>query len=199
MIGVAFALDGTLAVSPGLEEAASAALHEETAGRRVSRAADNARFRQIAAGMVPRYLQPLPGALRVLKELQSLSVPVVIYSKGQSTIEDSKAAALDFSGHLLVSEDVGFAPPEPGAFAAIARELALPAERIWYVSHDAKDVAAAEAVGMHGVHVTGQVDDVLETLREPYTRSLLGLRYIMRTALEWRAGHVVTPEDIEES
>jgi FMN phosphatase YigB (HAD superfamily) len=152
-----------------------------------------ARFRQLAAGVAAECAEPLPGVARVLVELDRLAVPKAILTNGLSSVERAKASALQFAGKVLVSEEIGARKPSPAAFAALAREFALPVECIWYVGADqGTDTRPAAAVGMHPIE---RVDAVLDAIREPYSRSALSLRYIMRTALEWRPGHFVAPDE----
>ena len=40
-------------------------------------------------------------------------------------------------------------------------------------------------------HAIERIEEVLAILSEPYTRSLLGLRYVLHNALAWRLGHFV--------
>jgi hypothetical protein len=75
----------------------------------------------------------------------------------------------------------------------------LPASCVWFVTETAGDAHDACDAGYQAVlvdsaqpaasmpeqrmHVIGGVSEVLELIREPYTRSVLNLRYIMRTVL----------------
>jgi HAD superfamily hydrolase (TIGR01509 family) len=165
------------------------------------------RFRQIAVQLVPSQTEPLPGARETLAQIASLGIPCAILTNGWSAIEQRKARYLGFAGPVLVSEDIGFCKPHRAAFAALAETLALPPDRIWYVGGDpAVDVAGAGKAGLQSVwlrsedavfpsglrepeHTIERIDDVLELLSEPYTRSLLGLRYVLHSSLEWRQGH----------
>jgi putative hydrolase of the HAD superfamily len=155
---------------------------------------------------------PLPGAARVLYELRQLAVPQAILANGLSSAERRKAQSLDFAGKVLVSEDTGAKKPDPRAFAALAKAMMLPAEAIWYVGSDLEvDINPAHELGFNVVwiapetegvqapfdsrfHRVRQIDEVLELIKEPYTRAMLGVRYIMRSALTWRPGHFVSGE-----
>ncbi len=163
-----------------------------------------ARYRHIARDAAAETSKPLPGAQRALRELQKLSIPLAILANGVRSAEQQKAASIGFTGRVIVSEDIGAQKPDLRAFSMLAREMALPAECIWYVGSDYdRDIAPARVAGFNAVwlrrtkataasgdsvHVIEKVDDVLELIKEPYTRSLLGLRHIMRTALDWRPG-----------
>jgi hypothetical protein len=70
----------------------------------------------------------------------------------------------------------------------------------------------AAAVGMHTIWINRDDEtfpcasappdatvttfvDVLEVLSGPYTRGLIALRQILRTAIAWRPGHFVSEDD----
>jgi HAD superfamily hydrolase (TIGR01509 family) len=172
-----------------------------------------ARYRQIAGQIAAEIVEPLPGAERTLRELQALSVPLAILANGLSSSERRKAQAVGFAGELVVSEDTGVKKPDPRAFAALVEALGFPAECIWYLGSDFElDIKPALAAGLnvvwlaqeqrdtiseleHTPHVIHQTDELLELIKEPYTRSMLGLRYIMHDALAWRPGHFVPGEE----
>ncbi len=166
------------------------------------------RFRQIAMQLVPGCIEPLPGARETLAHITALQIPCAILTNGWSSIEQRKARSLGFEGPVLVSEDTGRRKPERAAFESLSDALALPPERIWYAGSDPLEVAAAAQTGLHGVwlrtqrrdfpgeletpeHTIERIDEILDILREPYTRSLLGLRYVLHNALAWRQGHFV--------
>ena len=152
--------------------------------------------------------QHLPGMARLARELAALAVPRALFSHASQTEARRAAAEAGLGGAVIA----------PVRFPAICESLGLPADRIWIVSHDwdgtlqeacvygfrlvyvsAGTGPAAERALAARADVVPRVDDVLELIREPYTRSLLMLRDLMRTGLEWRAGHVITPEDVEDS
>lgn len=167
------------------------------------------RVRQIAAELAPGCTEPLPGARETLAQIASLRIPCAILTDGWSSIEQHKARSLGFEGPVLVSEDTGRRKPERAAFESLSVSLALPLDRIWYVGDDPRaDIAGAAEAGLHAVwfrppgaafpselkqpeHTIGRVDEVLAVLCEPYTRSLLGLRYVLHSSLTWREGHFV--------
>ncbi|MBV8584405.1 MAG: hypothetical protein JO241_10440 [Candidatus Eremiobacteraeota bacterium] len=192
-------MNGTLIDASDLEERASAALRDELAALeevKLSDAATGARFRQIASKLVSTCGVPRPGVVRALQELRSLGVPIAVLARGMGGVEQSKARVINYDGLLVVSDDVGDSSDE-ALFGAVRQALDLPVEAIWYATADAEEAAAASRFGFNVVPIAKTVDEVLDAIREPYTRSLLGLRYIMRTALEWRPGHVVNPQDLE--
>ena len=188
---------------PALNESITASVKEAT-GATGSAKALSARYRQIAGQTAREFTQPVPGAAEMLQVVQSLEVPTAILTNGLSTAEFAKARVLGFTGDVVVSENTGAKKPDIRAFGALLNTLRLPAERVWYLASDfEEDVRPARTAGMHGVWLNSNngpdtvrsFDEFLELIREPYTRSLLGLRYIMRTALEWRPGHCVPAEE----
>jgi hypothetical protein len=149
--------------------------------------------------------QDLPGVDRFARELAALAVPRALFSHASEAEARRAAADAGLGGAVLA----------PLHYPAICESLGLPAERIWIVSHDwERTLQAAVAPGFRVVYVSDgvgiaaqlaveagadvvpRVDVVLELIREPYTRSLLMLRHLMRSALEWRPGHVINPEDV---
>jgi FMN phosphatase YigB (HAD superfamily) len=197
--------DGGEALNGGIAQAFQAA----TGAAHSSPRALAARYRQIAREVAAEGVSPLPGAEPMLDELRRLAVPQAILANGLSSVEHRKAQSLDFAGKVLVSEDIGAKKPDPRAFIALANALMLPAEAIWYVGSNLEvDINPAYDLGFNVVWVAGetegpqppfdsrfhrvrQIDEVLELIKEPYTRAMLGLRYIMHNALGWRPGHFV--------
>ena len=168
-----------------------------------------ARYRHIAREVAAESVAPLPGVQPLLDELRRLAVPQAILANGLSGAESRKAQSLGFEGPVLVSEDIGAKKPDPRMFAALAEALMLPAEAIWYVGSNLDvDINPAYDLGFTVVwvapetehelqrfdsrfHRVHRIDEVLELIKEPYTRAMLGLRYIMRSALAWRPGHFI--------
>ena len=70
----------------------------------------------------------------------------------------------------------------------IVEALGVPAGRIYVIARDPARLYAAQALGMQTIAATS-LDEALEQLCEPYTRSALNLRYLFRTVLAWRPGH----------
>lgn len=164
----------------------------------------SARYRQIAGQTARELTRPVPGAAAMLQQLQSLAVPAAILTNGLSTAEQAKAHVLGFTGEVVVSEDTGVKTPDIRAFGALLDVLRLPAECVWYLSSDFEhDVRPSRTAGLHGVWLNPNggpgsarsFDEFLDLVKEPYTRSLLGLRYILHNALAWRPGHFVPGEE----
>jgi FMN phosphatase YigB (HAD superfamily) len=172
-----------------------------------------ARFRQVAASRAGRAVRVTPETRTFLERIASLRVPSAILCNGWSAIAQRKAASTGFGGPVLVSEDIGAAKPSAHAFEALVRTIALPPDRIWYVGSDPMtDVEGATGAGLRAIWLNrdglpppaglaaatrtiGSLDEILPELCEEYTRSLLGLRHVLRTALAWREGHFVPGVD----
>jgi FMN phosphatase YigB (HAD superfamily) len=158
-----------------------------------------AAFRQQAARLIRARMSAEAGARDLLAALADLALPVAVIGNGYSTTVHAACEELGFRGVVLPSEDVGARLPSPSAFAAITSALRLPADRIWFISKDRAELDAARSLGFETIFVAHDqsLTEALEPLREPYTQSLLALRYMMRTALEWRPGHVIVPQGAE--
>lgn len=190
--------------SGALVEAVSAFLGESPPFRVVV-----ARFRQIAALHAADAVRVAAETRVFLERIASLNVPSAILCNGWSTIAQRKAACTGFAAPVLVSEDIGAAKPSPRAFEALIAVLALPAESIWYVGNEpATDVDGATRAGLRAVWLNRDdspypsdlappactirsLDEILPEVCREYTRSLLGLRYVLHSALSWRQGHFV--------
>lgn len=168
-----------------------------------------ARFRQIAALHATDAVRVAPETRGFLERIASLRVPSAILCNGWSTIAQRKAACTGFAAPVLVSEDIGAAKPSQPAFEALVAALALPPEYIWYVGNDpANDIHGAMTAGLQAIWLNrdgstypshlappartiGSLDEILPEICREYTRSLLGLRYVLHSALSWREGHFV--------
>jgi FMN phosphatase YigB (HAD superfamily) len=166
------------------------------------------RFRQLAAMHAADAVQVAPQTRVFLERIASLNVPSAILCNGWSTIAQRKAACTGLTAPVLVSEDIGAAKPSPAAFEALIAALALPPESIWYVGNEPADIEGARRAGLQAVWLNRDdapypadlaapartirsLDEILPEVCQEYTRSLLGLRYVLHSALSWRAGHFV--------
>ncbi len=94
---------------------------------------------------------PLPGARDVVKGLREDGYRVGVVSNSDGTVAD----ALDTAGFgglfelIIDSGNVGVSKPDPAIFGVALDELAVPADRVWYVgdSHF-HDVGGARAAGL---------------------------------------------------
>jgi FMN phosphatase YigB (HAD superfamily) len=168
-----------------------------------------ARFRQLGEAIVSDLVAGAPKTGLVLEKVASLRVPSAVLCNGWGRIAQAKARAAGFGGAVLVSEDVGAAKPTAAAFDTLVSEFRLPRDRIWYVGTDPRrDVDPAAKAGLRTIWLNArgdtypvgllppartivELDELLPELCEEYTRSLLGLRYVLHTTLAWRAGHFV--------
>lgn len=199
------------------EQVASTGRLAETAirllGDTVPEAILVARFRQIADRRAPHRVTSLPDVRQTLERIASLGIPMAVLCNGWSRIARREAGCAGFTGPVLTSEDIGIEKPARGAFEKLVELLNVPAECIWYVGSDPlRDVDGALQAGMTTVWFNPRgsaypphlepptltirsLDDLLPPLCEQYTRSLLSLRHLLRTALEWRDGHYLPPTE----
>jgi HAD superfamily hydrolase (TIGR01509 family) len=193
--------DGAAGLNAAIADAVQAATKHR--GREVTLAA---RYRQIARQTAAEIARPMPDAKRVVDELRSVGVMQGILANGLRASTVGKATAIGFDGKIVASEDVGFKKPNPQAFGALIDALALPPQCIWYLASDFEtDIEPARAAGLNAVWLTDdkaasppairRIEEFLDVVQEPYTRSLLGLRYIMHNTLQWRPGHFVPGEE----
>jgi FMN phosphatase YigB (HAD superfamily) len=206
---VADELFGAGEAEPDAQPAALADAVATLLGERPPFAVVVARFRQIAALLAPDFVRVAPETRTTLERIASLRVPSAILCNGWSTIAQRKARCTGFEGPVLVSEDIGAAKPSREAFEALIATIALPSDRIWYVGSDPRtDVHPASAAGLRAIWLNADgspyplgleppartiscIDEILPELCEEYTRSLLGLRYVLHSTLAWREGHFV--------
>jgi FMN phosphatase YigB (HAD superfamily) len=168
-----------------------------------------ARFRQLAGLRAAEAVRVAPETRVFLERVASLRVPAAILCEGWSTIAQRKAALTGLDCPVLVSEDIGAAKPSAAAFATLVAAMGLPPEHVWYVGCDPRrDVGGAALAGLRAIWLNTQgaaypsdvpvpartitaLDELLPELCETYTRSLLGLRYVLHSTLAWRPGHFV--------
>lgn len=103
----------------------------------------------------------------LLPEVVDAGIRIGLLSNAPTTLARAyeKAPWTASFAALTWSADIGVAKPEPAAYAAAARALAVPAEDVVFVDDRSENIAGAHAVGMRGIHWTG-FDDVLPLLRE---------------------------------
>ncbi len=189
MLAVAFASDDTLVARPVSPDPVAQKFAIDFGG-------------DVERSLQAQLLRPAPGALRVVRELEALGVPLVVLSGESESDARRKASLVWFSGDVVTGPHDPNGTPMPAAFDALSSRIGLPPECIWYVSGRAEsDAIAASEAGMHGVYVgpaaraisepehgavrVSQLDDVLELIRGPYTRAVLDMRYLMRTVLRF--------------
>ncbi len=178
--------------------------HESVAARALERAPDAAaafqdlcgpsaplpellaHYRETVAALAPEFVRPQPGAARVLTELRRLAIPHAMVGAAPLEVARCRAEWIGFEGPVLAASD------------ELARTLSLPLERIYFVGADPlRDVEPAREAGMQTVwlgrgasyppglpapaFVIASIGELLDLLRGPYTRSLLGLRYVLNS------------------
>jgi FMN phosphatase YigB (HAD superfamily) len=180
---------------------------------RIERVTVEAMFRNAGKLCLGTCFTPFDDVAPTLRELASLKLPQALISSGWGGIEQRRAAAAGFDGPVLVGEELGVDAFSPVAFARLCEAVRLPADRIWFVGTDVqRHIAAARAAGLRTVwlnrdgrefpddlalpdHTICTFGDLLDVVREPYTRGLLALREVLRTALGWRSAYSVGASD----
>lgn len=128
-------------------------------------------------------LTPAVPARRVLHECEELRVPFAVLVRDADEAARAAAPPLAFTGAIVTALHDGAGAPAADAVTALAAHFDLPPACIWYVTGRTRgDAQAVSAAGAHGVYIE-RIEDALDALREPYTRSALNLRYIMRTVV----------------
>jgi FMN phosphatase YigB (HAD superfamily) len=217
-LGAPFAADEAIAAAGRLFASDRRTTPAEMAGAAarllddpVSEAVLIARFRQLADRLAPSRVTSPADVGTTLERIASLGIPTAVLCNGWARIARREAECAGYFGPVLVSEDIGVELPRPRAFEKLIEAIGLPPECIWFVGNDPlRDIAGAAACGLTTVWYNPQrsvyppdlapptltvasFDDLLPPVCEAYTRSLLSLRHVMRTALEWREGHYLPP------
>ena len=113
-----------------------------------------------------RSSQAATGALGLITWLRARGVKTGIVTSGPPT-QQIKIDALGVRSHIdaiVVSDEVGFAKPDPRIFRRALRRLDVDPREAWFVGdHPVNDVAGATAIGMRA--------------------------FWLRRALEWPTGH----------
>ena len=111
-------------------------------------AAGHARRRELA---IHRRL--LPGVLATLGELQASGFALALLCEAdcpasQVREELHRLAIGDCFGPITSSFDLGRTKPDPACFEAALAALQLPSQQVAFVGHEARELAAARALGM---------------------------------------------------
>jgi putative hydrolase of the HAD superfamily len=111
------------------------------------------RYRQICYGLVNDLVTPIDGARELMSELAQRQIPTAILTNGWSPLQYYKIArAIDFSGPILVSDELGILKPDAAAFGKLIDVLGVARDRIWFVGDNPKtDIAGAQGAGLRGV------------------------------------------------
>jgi hypothetical protein len=144
---------------------------------------------QTSPADVPELLRPSADALRTLRELDQLGIPLALFGDLPKPLLDSMAVVLWFSGQVVSVAD---------PLVALPLQFGLPPECIWFVTADGDEAqravdagftavhiasrasAAIEAPDRRGVYLLNTIEDLLDVIRAPYTRSALNLRLVIQ-------------------
>ena len=96
---------------------------------------------------------PLPGAVTLLRHLQTAGIPYGIATSGSRPAIDSSLAVLNVPANVVVIErgDVARAKPEPDLFLACQQRLGVAIEDCYVVGDAVWDLLAAQQARMLGV------------------------------------------------
>ena len=115
----------------------------------------------IAAGWNALLGDAIPGVAALL-ERASERWPLYLFSNTNRTHEAvwarRHAALLAPFARRFVSFELGLRKPEPGAFAAVARAIGVPAGRILFFDDLEANIEGARRAGLQAVHVRGTAD-----------------------------------------
>lgn len=203
--------DATFAAPRAAREAFSAAL-ESAPSVRLTGGALEGLMRSAAARVTVERFDPDPGVCEVLRALAELNVPRAALSLRWPGVDRIKAEAAGFDGEIVYAGDLEADESVLAPFVSLTRTLRLPSDQIYFVGTDPRlELHPAELAGMRTVRLCrdgapypedlkspdftiSTIDELLPILSGPYTRGLLALRDIMRSALGWREGHFVSKD-----
>lgn len=142
-------------------------------------------YREICYALVDELVEPLPGAVRLIAELDASGVRTGILTNGWSPLQQRKIARAigDFAGPILVSDQLGTAKPADAAFACLAQALETARADVWYVGDNPHvDVAGAHAAGMRAAWLDWEGHAYPEEIAPPnaHIHRLLDLLPIVR-------------------
>ena len=122
----------------------------------------------LVAGWNAIHLDEVSGIRALLGTLEG-RVPLYAFTNSNPTHRafcvSRFAETLQSFRKVFVSSEMGLRKPEAAAFAAIAREIGVPLERIMFFDDTRANVEAALAIGMPAVLVRS-IDDVKNALEE---------------------------------
>ena len=107
------------------------------------------KFREAVLAKAPAHIEPLPGAVDMLAQLDSAGVPYALLTNGWSPLQEEKARLIGFRGSVFVSERIGSYKPSRAAFGQLVKHFELNPAAIWYVGDD--PVADCDACGLQSV------------------------------------------------
>jgi hypothetical protein len=157
---------------------------------------------QTSPADIPELLRPSAAALHTLRELDQLGIPMALFGDLPKPLLDSISVVLWFSGQVVSVAD---------PLAALPSTFGLPAACIWFVTADgdeaqravdagftavqiaARESVAIEAPDRRGIYVLNTIEDLLDAIRAPYTRSALNLRLIIQAIFTANPDEVVAP------
>jgi len=128
------------------------------------------RYRRICYSLVDELVQPIAGAVELIRTLAEAQIPTAILTNGWSPLQQLKIARVlgEFAGPIIVSDQIGTLKPAEGAFAQLATALGAARGDIWYVGDNpAVDVAGAHSAGMRAVWFNWEGHEYPEDIAPP--------------------------------
>jgi 2-haloacid dehalogenase len=129
---------------------AVAALTERHPEHRALIAAWGERFDETMRG-------PIDGTVEILAELRARPVPLYAltnWSAETFPIGRRRFPFMDWFQGIVVSGEEGLVKPDPRIFELLLDRYGLAARRAVFIDDNARNAAAATALGMHGIHFT---------------------------------------------
>jgi len=121
-----------------------------------------------ALALAPSHVTAIPGAQALLTRLEAAGVATAILTNGWNPLQQKKIDLIGYAGPVIVSDDIHVRKPEHEAFAALARLLRMPPERILYVGDSPEtDIAGAIGAGMRAVWFNWEGEVYPADLPEP--------------------------------
>lgn len=153
-------------------------------------------------GDVAEIVRPTPAVMRTIEELQALGLSLSLVGDFPGPVLTRIAQVLWFPGHTVPCSD-----PVRG----LTETLEVPSACIWFVTAKEGEAQRAVLAGMNaialspdapattiapsarGYYVAAGIEDVLEIIRVPYTRTALAMRVIAHTLVRREVATEVTP------
>ncbi|MGP7999714.1 MAG: HAD family hydrolase [Streptosporangiaceae bacterium] len=125
-------------------------------------------------------LEPLPGAVRLVRSISAAGVPLgLVTSAGRRYAEESLAAlgVRELFDVVVTAEDVTAGKPDPEGYRAACRSLSQPPAACVVFEDAPAGVAAAKAAGAYCVAVTTSHDAAELTAADRVVPDLTGLTW----------------------
>lgn len=110
------------------------------------------RYKRRCLDLVDAFVIPEYGARALCRELRERGIAHALLTNGWSPLQERKAAAVGFTGPVLVSSELGMQKPDAGAFRELVTVLGCDAAQTAFVGDSPEsDVAGALRAGLQGI------------------------------------------------